>query len=131
MIERIVTDIGEIVRMVRFDGWQNTHAGELEVRKNLRRKYAMADEDMARITAVFSDEPQIWPDKAYRSALCGVDCVCPGGRNPHHTCQKRHIVHGSAVFVTSVFGMVAAAVAVRQLAGLPPIPAQPGRLGRA
>lgn len=31
------TNIDEIVRVVRFDGWQNTHAGEREVRKALRK----------------------------------------------------------------------------------------------
>ena len=37
MVERIVGDIDEIVRQVRFDGWQDTHAGEREVRKALRK----------------------------------------------------------------------------------------------
>ncbi|MBN1146132.1 MAG: HsdR family type I site-specific deoxyribonuclease [Anaerolineales bacterium] len=37
IVERIVEDIDEIVRLVRFDGWQDTHAGALEVRKALRR----------------------------------------------------------------------------------------------
>lgn len=37
MVERIVNDIDEIVRQVRFDGWQNTHAGEREVKKALRK----------------------------------------------------------------------------------------------
>jgi type I restriction enzyme R subunit len=37
VVERIVDDIDEIVRMVRFDGWQATAAGEREVRKALRR----------------------------------------------------------------------------------------------
>jgi type I restriction enzyme R subunit len=37
VVERIVTDIDEIVRHVRFPGWQTTHAGELEVRKALRK----------------------------------------------------------------------------------------------
>jgi type I restriction enzyme, R subunit len=36
MVERIVADIDEIVRVVRFEGWQNTHAGEREVKKALR-----------------------------------------------------------------------------------------------
>jgi len=36
IVERIVADIDEIVRVVRFDGWQNTHAGEREVKKALR-----------------------------------------------------------------------------------------------
>ena len=26
VVERVVTDIDEIVRHVRFDGWQDTHA---------------------------------------------------------------------------------------------------------
>lgn len=37
IIERIVEDIDEIVRMVRFDGWQTTIAGEREVQKAVRR----------------------------------------------------------------------------------------------
>lgn len=37
LVERVVDDIDEIVRMVRFDGWQVTAAGEREVRKALRR----------------------------------------------------------------------------------------------
>lgn len=36
IVERIVTDIDNIVRIVRFDGWQNTTAGKLEVKKALR-----------------------------------------------------------------------------------------------
>ncbi|MGO7864968.1 HsdR family type I site-specific deoxyribonuclease [Rhizobium ruizarguesonis] len=37
MVKRVVDDIDEIVRAVRFDGWQATHAGEREVRKVLRQ----------------------------------------------------------------------------------------------
>lgn len=37
MVERVVADIDEIVRMVRFPGWQDTSAGEREVKKALRR----------------------------------------------------------------------------------------------
>lgn len=37
MVERVVNDIDEIVRIVRFDGWQQTHAGEREVKKALRK----------------------------------------------------------------------------------------------
>jgi type I restriction enzyme R subunit len=36
MVERVVNDIDEIVRVVRFPGWQNTSAGEREVKKALR-----------------------------------------------------------------------------------------------
>jgi len=37
VVERIVTDIDNIVRVVRFDGWQQTSAGEREVQKSLRK----------------------------------------------------------------------------------------------
>ena len=37
IVERVVADIDEIVRYVRFDGWQNTHAGEREVKMALRK----------------------------------------------------------------------------------------------
>jgi type I restriction enzyme R subunit len=37
IVERVVNDIDEIVRYVRFDGWQNTHAGEREVKIALRK----------------------------------------------------------------------------------------------
>ncbi len=50
VVERIVTDIDEIVRMVRFPGWQDTHAGEREVQKALRKviyvKYKIKDQDL-------------------------------------------------------------------------------------
>ena len=37
IVERIVNDIDEIVRLVRFPGWQTTSAGEREVKQALRR----------------------------------------------------------------------------------------------
>ncbi|MCC6427079.1 MAG: HsdR family type I site-specific deoxyribonuclease [Phycisphaerales bacterium] len=37
MVKRVVDDIDEIVRAVRLDGWQNTHAGEREVKIALRK----------------------------------------------------------------------------------------------
>jgi type I restriction enzyme R subunit len=50
IVERIVNDIDEIVRFVRFDGWQNTTVGEREVKRELRKvlwtKYQIKDEDL-------------------------------------------------------------------------------------
>lgn len=50
MVQRMVDDIDDIVRQVRFDGWQNTHAGEREVRLVLRKtlfKYKLhQDQDL-------------------------------------------------------------------------------------
>lgn len=37
MVHRVIDDIDEIVRAVRLDGWQATHADEREVRKALRQ----------------------------------------------------------------------------------------------
>jgi type I restriction enzyme R subunit len=37
VVERIVTDIDSIVRVVRFPGWQKTISGEREVQKSLRK----------------------------------------------------------------------------------------------
>lgn len=37
MVKRVVDDIDEIVRAVRFDGWQATRAGERGVKKALRQ----------------------------------------------------------------------------------------------
>ena len=36
VVEKIVADIDDIVRIVRFDGWQDTSAGQREVKKALR-----------------------------------------------------------------------------------------------
>jgi type I restriction enzyme, R subunit len=50
IVERIVADIDEIVRMVRFPGWQDTKAGEREIQKALRKiiyvKYKIKDQDL-------------------------------------------------------------------------------------
>ena len=50
MVEHVVADIDEIVRLVRFPGWQGTQAGEREVKKALRKalfKYKLhADEEL-------------------------------------------------------------------------------------
>jgi type I restriction enzyme R subunit len=50
MVERIVADIDNIVRIVRFDGWQNTSQGTRTVKQELRKtlsKYQLhKDEDL-------------------------------------------------------------------------------------
>jgi len=50
VVERIVSDIDEIVRLVRFPGWQTTKAREREVQKALRKviyvKYQVKDQDL-------------------------------------------------------------------------------------
>lgn len=50
IVERIVTDIDSIVKIVRFDGWQNTSAGRQEVKRALRSvvwiKYKIKDQEV-------------------------------------------------------------------------------------
>ena len=50
IVERIVNDIDEIVRLVRFPDWQYTTAGERLVRKELRKilyvKYKIQDQEL-------------------------------------------------------------------------------------
>lgn len=48
VVGRIVADIDEIVKIVRFPGWQTTNAGEREVQKALRKtllKYKLHKEE--------------------------------------------------------------------------------------
>jgi type I restriction enzyme, R subunit len=48
VVERIVNDIDEIVKIVRFPGWQTTVSGEREVQKSLRKtllKYQLHKEE--------------------------------------------------------------------------------------
>ncbi|MGB3675152.1 MAG: HsdR family type I site-specific deoxyribonuclease, partial [Candidatus Nanopelagicales bacterium] len=48
IVDRVVADIDDIVHVVRFDGWQATHAGEREVKKALRKtlfKYKLHSDD--------------------------------------------------------------------------------------
>lgn len=50
IVERIVNDIDDIVKVVRFDGWQRTTTGKNEVKKALRRvvwiKYKIKDKEV-------------------------------------------------------------------------------------
>ncbi|MDO9013893.1 MAG: hypothetical protein Q7U84_03830 [Polynucleobacter sp.] len=48
MVERVVTDIDEIVRQMRFDDWQATSAGKRLVKQALRKalfKYKLHADD--------------------------------------------------------------------------------------
>jgi type I restriction enzyme R subunit len=50
VVERIVNDIDNIVKYVRFEGWQNSTIGEREIKRELRKiiwvKYAIKDEEL-------------------------------------------------------------------------------------
>lgn len=90
------------------------------LRKHIRRKHDVTEKQLARVVAVFSDEEVRRPITDHGGVVCGVDCVCPNADNKLHTCKRRHIIYGTAVFVTSAFGMAAASAAVRMLLGMSP-----------
>lgn len=97
------------------------------IRKGLRKVYNWPDNRDKRtksgVTVVYSEEsrrmplPPGWDEH-------GFECVCPsdpdgqwGKNNQFHACSDRPLIDGSAVFVTSVFGMVAAGHVVRTIVG--------------
>lgn len=50
IVERVVEDIDGIVKIVRFDGWQDSNQGRNDVKKSLRsviwNKYKIKDKDV-------------------------------------------------------------------------------------
>ena len=66
MVERVVVNIDEIVRLVRFPGWQATQAGEREVKKAPRKalfKYKLhADDELF-------EKPLRYVKQYYQAAL--------------------------------------------------------------
>ena len=69
------------------------------------------------VTAVYSDEPAAAPERLSYDEEDGFRCVCPNRDNGVYTCDRRTRIDGSAAFVTGTFGLVAASVAVRAIAG--------------
>ena len=60
IVERIVNDIDNIVKIVRFDGWQNTTAGKQEIKKALRSviwvKYKIKEKEVFDKAYVYIEE---------------------------------------------------------------------------
>jgi tRNA A37 threonylcarbamoyladenosine dehydratase len=120
---RIISSMGAAARLdptrVRVDDLARTRRDPFarELRKLLRKKHGLDCSDETRpigVTAVFSDEDPVEPVAlAYDAG--GFECVCPGGDNGQHDCEHRNRIEGSSPFVPSVFGMTAAAEAVKVL----------------
>lgn len=105
--------------MIRVEDLCETHMDPFakDIRKLLKRKYAVNTDQPTGITAVYSIEPRRQPVALrYDDATDGFLCVCPSRENDFHTCDHRTQIDGSVAFVTSVFGMNAAGVVVRRLA---------------
>lgn len=87
------------------------------VRRILRQKYAFPRKGDFGVKAVFSRERPSEPFDLTYDGGTGFRCVCPGGTNPHHSCEERNVIWGTAGFVTGAFGMATASVVVRHLTG--------------
>ncbi len=86
------------------------------VRKVLRRHHGFPKDGPWGIPAVYSIEPVREPEVLCYDGGRGFRCVCPGPKD-HHSCDKRRVIYGTAGFVTGAFGLAAASVVVRGLAG--------------
>ncbi|MGA9521849.1 MAG: tRNA threonylcarbamoyladenosine dehydratase [Myxococcaceae bacterium] len=120
----VVSSMGAAGRLdptrVRVEDLCETHMDPFakDIRKLLRRKYGVNTDGPTGITAVYSMEPPRDPiPLTYDAAHEGFLCVCPSKENEFHTCDHRTQINGSVAFVTSVFGMAAAGVVVRRIAG--------------
>jgi tRNA threonylcarbamoyladenosine dehydratase len=90
-----------------------------DVRKILRSQYGFpSGKKKFHIPAVFSTEAPAAPRELTYDNGEGFRCVCPGGSNGMHSCEKRSVIYGTAGFVTGTFGMVCASVVVKSLAGM-------------
>ncbi len=87
-----------------------------ETRKILRSQYGFPERKKKfGIPAVYSTEPPAPPQDLTYDNGEGFRCVCPGGQNEFHSCDKRAVIYGTAGFVTGTFGLTCASVVVRAL----------------
>lgn len=126
---RVVTTLGSAGRVdplaVTTSDLSKTKGDGLAiaVRRVLRHEHGFPMRGNFGIRAVWSTEPGREPRPLAYDGDEGFHCVCPGGKNEHHSCEERSLVRGSASFVTGTFGLVAASVVVNAIAnGEVPIP---------
>ena len=85
------------------------------LRKILRGQHKINLDHAIGVPVVFSREPPIEPSSPSYDEGAGFRCVCPGGKNGMHDCERRARIDGSASFVTGAFGLALASVVVRRL----------------
>lgn len=86
------------------------------VRRVLRAEYNFPAKGKFGIQAIWSRERARLPLALPYDGDEGFHCVCPGGKNEHHSCEERSLVRGSVSFVTGSFGLRAASVVVNAIA---------------
>lgn len=119
----VVSSMGAAARidptMVRVADLSQTYKDSFAsaLRKLLRKEHGLsfdADTPLG-IKAVFSPEEATLPAALGYDEGVGFRCVCPGGKNGLHDCDRRARIDGTAAFVTGAFGLAAASVVVRDL----------------
>lgn len=120
----IVSSMGAAARLdptrIQIADLAQTHRDPLarNVRKLLRQHHGLAidPKQPLGVSAVFSTERPIEPSAVGYDHSQGFRCVCPGGDNGLHSCERRRRIEGSASFVVGAFGLSCASVVVRSLA---------------
>jgi tRNA A37 threonylcarbamoyladenosine dehydratase len=85
------------------------------IRKILRQSYEFPRSGEFGIRAVYSTEKAREPEPVTYDNGKGFHCVCPGGSNDFHSCEKRRVIYGTSSYVTGTFGLFCAGEAVRTL----------------
>lgn len=117
----VVTSTGAAGRVdptqLRIDDLAATRIDPLAdaVRRVLRQKYDFPPKGPFGIAAVYTLEAPRQPHELHYDDGHGFRCVCPSGKNEHHSCEERPIIWGTAGFVTGAFGFACASVVVRAL----------------
>ncbi len=119
----VVSSMGAAARMdptaIRVADLSDTYKDPFAtaLRKTLRQEHGLVIErgQPTGVQAVFSTEAPIPPSPPSYDEGVGFRCVCPGGKNGLHDCDRRARIDGTASFVTGAFGLAAAAVVVRSL----------------
>lgn len=117
----VVSSMGAAARLdptlIRVDDLSATQVDPFAraLRKILRKEYGWNLDAPVGVDAVYSKEVPIEPSAPSYDEGQGFVCVCPGGKNGMHDCDRRARIDGSAAFVTGAFGLAAASVVVREL----------------
>ncbi len=119
----VVSSMGAAARMdptqIRVADLSETYkdAFAAALRKILRQHHGLSfgKNQPLGISAVFSPEETVAPAELNYDKGVGFRCVCPGGSNGLHDCERRARIDGTASFVTGAFGLAAASVVVKTM----------------
>lgn len=107
---------------IRIADLFETHTDPLAraIRKQLRKQYDWPAAEgkskvLSGVRVVYSLESRRMPLAPSWDTGYGFQCICPETDHDMHGCSHRNLIEGSAVFVTSVFGMALASAVVRSL----------------